>query len=306
MLSLKIYSQSFSEAAELYNEGLDIINSDPESAIEKFEKCLEMCSELGEETEQVRVNAEIQLPIAYYKVAKRLYDDKNYEEAIKGFKKTAEVADEYGDTETKEKSENYIPRLYLMAGYNYYKAGNMETAISNYDNAIKADASYGSAYYYKSMALLKEKKYILAIDELKKTVENSKDDTKTADKAKEKLSQVYSVLGSDELGKKNYEKAVEHYNNAIKYDPKSSKAYFQLAAAYNNTSAYDDAITAANKALENSNGSAEDKAGIYFELGKAHKNKGEIEAACEAYKNAQLGAYVENAKYQREVILKCE
>jgi hypothetical protein len=75
-----------------------------------------------------------------------------------------------------------------------------------------------------------------------------------------------------------------------------------MAIAYNGESKWDDAITAANKALELETA---DKSDIHFELGKSYEGKGDGAAACQSYKSVTGGANVSAAKYQIEQVLKC-
>jgi len=79
-----------------------------------------------------------------------------------------------------------------------------------------------------------------------------------------------------------------------------------MALANNGLSNWDNAADAAQKGLELSDGESDEfKAKFYFELGNAYKGAGKFSDACEAYTNAKHGRFVENAKYEMDVVLNC-
>jgi hypothetical protein len=74
--------QSLKEAIDAYNTGLELAGTDIEAAIEHMEKSREMASLLGPEGEEVREQAEIQIPGMYYDKAMGHYRERNIEQAI--------------------------------------------------------------------------------------------------------------------------------------------------------------------------------------------------------------------------------
>jgi len=301
-------AQDLNEAITKLKDGLSIINDDPQGALNILNECISLCDEIGPDAEETKMEAESRIPTCYYKLAYQSYKDKNYEEALNGFVKTAEMADLYGDMDTKDKANNYIPKLNYAVATGKYKKGNFQDAINQYEKAIEYDPSYAKAYYGQALAYKKLNNDDKALEACDKAIEAAMNanDLKTLDKAEKLAHNILLVKGADANSKGEYNEAIELFNKAVEYNAKSSEAYFQLAFSYNKIESWDNAINAANKSLEFENGDDEKKARIYYELGTAQFGKGDSTAACDAYNNALYGAYTESAKYQIEVILKCE
>ncbi len=302
------YSQSANEAAELYNSGIKIINDDPAGALAKFEECVKMCESLGSGGAETKALAESQIPTCYYKIAYQKYKNKKIKESLEAFKKTSEVAEKYGDDDIKKRADDYIPKLYYVIASNLYKNKDFDGALQNYKKSAELDPTYAKAYYGQALAYSKKADNANALASCNKAIETAvqTNDMKTLEKAEKIAHNIYLIEGNEEKEKGNYEFAIEKLKKAIEYDTKSAQAYALMASCYNQISNYDEAISAANKALEYEASDNEKKAGIYYEIGLAYKSKGEITEACEAFKNALFGAFVESAKYQIEVVLKCE
>jgi tetratricopeptide (TPR) repeat protein len=83
------------------------------------------------------------------------------------------------------------------------------------------------------------------------------------------------------------------------------ETHFLLATIYNEQSRYQDAVNSAQRAIDLFNGTKDETAKIYFELGKAYEGLGDITRACAAYNDAAYGNYEASAKYQMEHVLKC-
>ena len=77
-------SQINNDAISAYNEGAQLIKSDPSGAIEAFNKCIKLCDAVGDEAEETRVLAETQLPGLYYKIAWNRISRKKWKKLLKG------------------------------------------------------------------------------------------------------------------------------------------------------------------------------------------------------------------------------
>jgi tetratricopeptide (TPR) repeat protein len=129
------------------------------------------------------------------------------------------------------------------------------------------------------------------------------DDAKTIGNAKDAAASAFQKAGAVALQASKYSAAVESLTGSLEYNNTEPRTYFYLAIANNGLSKWDDAITAANKALELQ---TEDKSDIYFEMGNASEKKGDAIAACDFYKKVTAGNNVPAAKYQIEQVLKCK
>ena len=100
--------------------------------------------------------------------------------------------------------------------------------------------------------------------------------------------------GNEWVQKKDYIKAVQEYERAVKIDPKNAKAHLLLGLTYANTGQLDLAIEhSMDAAILNPSYSA------YHNLGLIYANKDEYEKAADAYQNAlKLNAASYQAWYE--------
>jgi len=301
------FTQDLNKAKEIYNEGAQAYNKkEYEKAIESFNEVLDICSQLGPDGEEIKMQTEMQLPEVYISYAKSIYKD-DIDKAIELTEKASEFAASTSNMTSEEKANQLVAQLYNVKGKMVYKQKNLDEAVDYFKKAIAKDSSYSEAYFLIGVVYKKQDK-----DEAFKEVMLK--GKKVADKNNDR--KVYSKIVK--IGKTHY------YNKAIKkqkannmegakknlvtsllFDEEFENAYYLLSLVNNELKKYDEAITAAEKALELNNGTDTDKAKIYFELGRAYQGKDNKEKACEAYKDAMYGAYTKSSEYQRNEILKC-
>ncbi len=92
----------------------------------------------------------------------------------------------------------------------------------------------------------------------------------------------YNNMGSAYANKKEYDKAIEAYKKAIEINPKYDSAYYNMGIAYDDKKEYDKAIDAFEKAIEINPKYAD----AYNNMGNAYYNKKEYDKAIEVYKKA--------------------
>src|SRR6056297_2311303 len=70
------FTQDLNKAKEIYNEGAQAYNKkEYEKAIESFNEVLDICSQLGPDGEEIKMQTEMQLPEVYISYAKSIYKD---------------------------------------------------------------------------------------------------------------------------------------------------------------------------------------------------------------------------------------
>jgi superkiller protein 3 len=201
---------------------------------------------------------------------------------------------------------------FYNAGNKLLKSGNYQGAISEYDNALKTSNDY-RIYYQKGVSLKKLQQYDNAIASFKSALENNpkfdlaynglggiyfaqkqygpaaeafkkfeeltaKD--KLKNKAKEYISKSYTKLGEQAKMNGNYQKAVEHLTHAVnnhKYDA----AFLLLAETYVDLGDYNNALVAADNALNNRKTIT--RGGPLYYKGMAFKGLEDKEKAKEAF-----------------------
>jgi len=111
--------------------------------------------------------------------------------------------------------------------------------------------------------------------------------------------------GSKAVIANKFDEGILHLEKAAKYDETNKDVLAYLSKAYNGASKWDSAIEAANKGIALEEDVPEKEAKFWFEIGLAYKGKGDKSNACDSFKKAMFGQYVENAKYEIDVDLKC-
>lgn len=302
--SFNLSAQTLDDAGAAFNAGIQFTKDlKYAEALASYEKTISICKQIGDEGMELQIKAEQQLPGTYFNVAKGLFDAKNYTEAIPNFEKAAQYADQMGETKTADASRTYLAGIYYAQGNADLKGDALDAALEKYNKALSYKDSYYKAYYGIGLVYKKKDNLPLMKENLDKAVSMAGDDAKTIGNAKDAANSAYQKAGALALQAGKYSAAVENLLASQEYNNTEPRTYFYLAVAYNGLSKWDDAITAATKALELQ---TEDKSDIYFELAKAQENKGDKANACANYKLVTGGNNSAAAKYQIEQVLKCQ
>lgn len=303
-IGMATFAQTINEAGDAFNKGIQFSKENNYTeALKSYQQTITICDKLGDEGMDLKLKSEQQMPSTYFNIAKGLYEAKNYTEAIPNFESAATWADKNGEAKTADASRTYLAGIYTALGNNDFKAEAYDKAIANFNKSLSYKPEYFRAYFGLGLVYKKQGK----LDEMKqamdKVLELAPADDKTAENARNTTATAFMNDGAVALQKNGFDKAIASLNTSLQYNAKEPKAYYYLAIAHNGKKASDDAITAANKAIELG---LENAADAWFEIGKANENKGNATAACEAYKKVTTGPNVQAAKYQVEQVLKCK
>lgn len=299
-------SQTNNDAITAYNEGAQLINSDPANAIKAFEKCINLCDAIGTEADETRMLAETQLPGLHYKIAMELYKQKKLAEAIDRFEKTGALAEKYNNSQITKKVNKVVPQLYMIQGNSQMKQ-NPQEALKNLNKATEMNPALTKAFLAKGLIykdLDDETNMKVSLD---KTIEVgfAHNDIKTATQAEKMLRNFYFNKAVKAIQVENITEAEAGFKSTIEYGSKESIVYYQLGKIYNVKKQYEIAVQTLNRAVEFEKGGDEEKAKIFYEIGNSYLGLGKNSEACNAYKKALFGDYAEGAKYQIEEVLKC-
>lgn len=203
-----------------------------------------------------------------------------------------------------------LPRALYERGLAYLNRGNYAEAVTDLTTSIalapaeettfsrRADAYMGQTKYalaaadYKQSATLNPANYAALLGEatalvnLKKYTEAIPPllSVKAAQKKIEKnytplfFRDVFYRLATCELATDQYEKAVEDFGAALKYDETFAPAYAQRAAAYEGLAKYDRAVDDYQRAIDRQPKQPE----LYFAKAGALEKKGDYKAAIDA------------------------
>jgi len=307
--SFSIFAQDINQAGEVFNDGNQAVKAgDYQTAIQKYDESIKIASQLGAEGEQIVSGAKAQIPSLYYKIGAADYKEKNIDKAISEFEQAIKYGDEYGDTETVEKSKSIIPKLYYSKGNALYKQKSYDDALKNFEKSKALNPNYSRAYWGMGLAYSKLKNYdemdnsFAAALELAQKQGDEKMATKISSTAQKKLQ----AEGASKLQASDWISALKYLNASLKYGDADKDTYYYLALANNGNKNYDEALKATEKGLELSQAENQDyKAKYYYEMGNAYKGKGMNTEACGAYTDAAHGRFVESANYELTTVLKC-
>jgi len=305
--AIGVSAQSLAEAQTAYNNSLAKLTEDPAGAIELLNSCLDMCKAVGEEADDVKALAELNVAKAYVNLGKKFATEKNFDKAIETFGTAIQKGTQYKNDDVVKASKEALAQIHTQNGYNLYKAKDFEKAMPEVEKALGYNRNYGTAWLIKTY-LVKESgddtAFMKAVDDglAACTASNDSRNIKTI----QKLGRDYFLAsGSKSVAGSKFEEAVAALEASLKYDDANKDTYYYYAVALNGVKQYDKAIEACNKGLALENGDAEKKARYYYSLGNALKGKGDKEGACAAFKNALFGPFEEGAKYEIEHELKC-
>ena len=305
MFTFIVMAQSVEEVGAKYNEGNGLYKEkDYTNAIAAYESGIELANEVGFEADDLKGSMQTQLMNAYYKNGTQ-YKKIGLDAAIASLEKTYALSKQLGDDAMTSKSANTTAKLRAGKGNSLLKKNKVEEAFAEYEMALEMLPTCVKAYYGKGLVYKSKEDYKNMLINMDKAIELGADNpkaAKTVKKAKSTTSKTLVNAGAKEIQREHGKKAAEYINMSFNYAPGNANAYYYLALAYSKTKSWDNAITAANKAISLETG---DKGDMYFALGQAYEGKADTAGACTAYKNVTTGPNVEAAKYQMEQVLKC-
>ena len=305
MFTFVVMAQSIEEVGAKYNEGNGLYKEkDYTNAIASYESGIELANEVGFEADDLKGTMQTQLMNAYYKNGTQ-YKKIGLDAAIASLEKAYALSKQLGDDAMTSKSAKTTAKLRSGKGNSLLKKNKVEEAFAEYEMALEILPTCVNAYYGKGLVYKSKGDYKNMIINMDKAIELGADNpkaAKTVKKAKSTTSKTLVNAGAKEIQREHGKKAAEYINMSFNYAPGNANAYYYLALAYSKTNSWDDAITAANKAVGMETG---DKGDMYFALGQAYEGKGDAAGACTAYKSVTTGPNIEAAKYQMTQVLKC-
>lgn len=303
LFTWSVQAQTKNEAIEAYNEGVGLMKTDTQGAINAFEKSVQIAEQVGDSAADLKEKTIAILPDLYYQKAYKAYTNKDMAGAISASKETIAAADKYKNDKTKERAVTLLTQLYMVQGSNYFKNNQNNEAIAAFDSAMIVNPDNAKALLNKALVYRKlddPDKFSATIDEF---IEKGKSDAAQVDQAKKLAIDYFKAIGGKANQTKKYDDAIKALTQSTKYG-EDKDVYYQLAMANNGKKNFDEAADFAQKGLALETGAADAKAKFYYELAVAQAGKGDKDNACANFKNAQYGPFATAAKAQ-QTNLKC-
>jgi tetratricopeptide (TPR) repeat protein len=307
ILSVTLNAQDRNDVIKVYNEGAKASQTDIPAAINSFEQVIALADQVGETAADLKEKAIKILPGLYFKEAyNSLNAKKPAQETIQASKAAIAAAEKYGSTSYKENSQKVLLQAYNALASEYFSGNDYDKAIAVYDSALAISPGYTTAIYNKALIYIKQDnadEFEKTIDQVIENLKSAKDDDK-AGQASRMALEYFRSAGSRALQDDKLDDAIALLTRASKYG-EDKDLYYYYSDVYNKQKNFDQAAENAQKGLDMETGDAEAKAKFYFQLGLAQAGKGLKSEACDSFKNAGYGPFVQASKAER-TNLKCE
>lgn len=301
-------AQTKADAAQKYNDGVTAYNAkNYAAAITAFKGALDIAAKVGDEANDVVEGVGKLLPMSYLQNSLIQAKTKNYTGAVASVKEAIAVGEKFNDQTAVSKANNLLPQLYRLMGNQELGANNFEKAIEYYRVGLQLNPDATNSLLGIGLAYSKMNKLDSSLAYFDKCIEVGKRTNKLdeVEKATMQARDILLEMASAEEKNKNYEAAIEEYNDVLKYAPQSEIAYYKLAFCNYSISKWDEAEVAANKALEYTLNPTE-KGKIYFMLAGIGEAKKDIPMACDNYTKAQVDPKYKAQAAARKTALKCQ
>jgi tetratricopeptide (TPR) repeat protein len=285
-------AQTLTDVINEFNTGVEKLNNQEYLvSIDHFNQVLAMAETVGAEADEMKGNAQKQIPAVYYRQATIFMKRKQYDNAIPYLEQTVEFATLYDNNEEiKAKASGYLPQLYVREGNVAWKNKDLDQAHAYFDKALGMNPNLYQAHQGKGMVYLDQDQTSDMMEEfaLAKAGAEAKGDTKTITSVNGVIDSYYNKIIKEEFDMvdpedNDYSYVLEACENALAANPENPRAYYFLATVNNKSNEYGAAIDNALKGLEYETEPVY-ISGLNFELGTAYDETEEYDKACEVLK----------------------
>ncbi len=304
LLSGNGVSQDINEAKTMYNIALQTMKGDPAEAIKTLQICIDLCDKIGAPADSVKMVANSKFAETYFNLGYKQASSKDLIAAEATFKTAIEYGEKTNNAEVLKRSNAALGQIYYMQAETTRGQKDLVRAQELISQSLVKDSTSTKAlmvqaYIFRDGNMADEFEATLA--KINRFAKNG-NETKMANQSGLKF---FLAAGSKAVNSSNFEDGLIALEKALKYDNANKDLFFYLSKAYNGLKLWDKALEAANKGIELEEDVPEKEAKFWFEVGTAFAGKEDKTNACESFKKAMYGQFVEPAKYEIEVALKC-
>jgi len=308
IMAATLSAQTLTDVINEFNTGVEKLNGQEYViALEHFNQVVTMAEVVGAEADDMKAQAEKQIPSTYYRQATTFMKRKQYDNAIPYLENTVETATLFGNNEEiSKKAAGYLPQLYVRQGNMEWKNKSYDKAIVYFDKALAVNPNLYQACQGKGMVYMEQDE----TEEMLKCFANAKEgataknDTKTVERINGVIDSYYNKYIMDEAGaidpeELDYTYLVEACDNALAANPNNPRALYHLAMVANKSDQSEKAIEYCQKALKNEKEVIWMSA-INFELGSAYQSTKQYDEACEALQKVTEDPFLTRAEKKIE------
>lgn len=288
-LSAQDVTAIFNEAGSAYNA------KNFTEAAAKFEQVIEQGMDNEEAASQV-ATAKKTLPTCYFMMGGGAIRTKNYDEALKNFTKSAELAELYGDMSQMAKANGWVAKIYQIQGGEAFNNKDYTTAAGVFEKGYKADPDNTGMALNLAMSYCEMGEYEKGMEIYEaiaaKTHPKYAED---AAKAKEMMALYTNNKVAALQGAGDFDGIIAMADVQLEKNPASALFQNVRLQAYANKKDYNKVIELAQAAADVQTDEA-DKSLMYYLLGAAYNAKEMKPQAIEAFRKVTAGAAADNAK----------
>jgi tetratricopeptide (TPR) repeat protein len=310
LLAATLSAQTLTDVINEFNTGVEKLNAQEyDVALEHFNQVLTMAEVVGAEANDMKAQAEKQIPATYYRQATTFMKRKQYDNAIPYLENTVTTATLYNNNEDiSKKASGYLPQLYVRQGNQEWKNKSYDAALDYFDKALALNGNIYQAYQGKGMVYRDKDESDLMLESFAKAKEGAmaKNDTKTVEKINGAIDSYYNKFIMEEVSaidpeENDYTYVVEACENALAANPDNPRALYNLAMVANKSDQSEQAIEYAQKALLYEKETIWISA-INYELGSAYQSTKQYDEACEALQKVTEDPFLARAEKKIESV----
>ena len=288
-LSAQNVTRIFNEAGAAFNA------KDFAGAAAKFEQVIDLGIDNDEVASQV-ATAKATLPKCYYYLGGAAIKSQNYDEALKQFSRSAELAELYGDMTQMSKSNGWVAKIYQIQGGDAFNNKDYVTAASVFEKGYKADPDNTGMALNLAMSYCEMGEYEKGMDIYEAIA--AKTHPKYAEdvaQAKEMMA-LYTnnkVAGMQQAG--DFDGIITMADAQLEKNPASALFQKVRLQAYSGKKDYAKVIELGQAAAD-AQTDEEDRSLMYYVLGAAYNAREMRDQAIAAFQKVTAGEAAENAR----------
>ena len=289
-------SLSAQDVTAIYNEAAAAFGAKNfTEAAAKFEQVIDQGMD-NESAASMVATAKSTLPKCYFMLGGGALKTKNYDEALKNFEKSAELAELYGDMNQMAKSNGWVAKIYQIQGGDAFNNKDYATAAGVFEKGYKADPDNTAMALNLAMSYCEMGEYEKGMDIYEAVA--AKTHPKYADdaaKAKEMIALYTNNKVATLQAANDFDGIIKMADDLLAKNPESALAQNVRLQAYANKKDYAKVIELGQAAADAQTDPA-DKSLMYYLLGAAYNAKEMKPQAIEAFRKVTAGPAVESAK----------
>ncbi len=239
-----------------------------------------------------------------FQTAKKAAQADDHTQAYTQFEQALQLAKDIEHEGAIKQISNFLQKLPKNWGNDAIEKEEYEEALTHFDKGVQHASDDAYMYYGKGLALINIDSTETGLKTLQEAIEvgDRTGNTRVTGLATERirdefLSRASKALNTEDPGEAQANSALEALDEMREYvDPNANSLFYRGRALFEKRQ-YQQAIEAAQKGLEQHQGSRSDAAKFHFIVAESQMNLGNKETACQTFQKATFGDYKARAEH---------